>query len=47
MTDTVRHNKRTAVEKVDPLPGGKRDLETKDMKKAKALDAFFTSIFPG
>lgn len=40
MTDIVRDNKRMAKENVDPLPGGKRDLVTEDMKKTKVLDVF-------
>lgn len=31
MIDIVRDNKRMAKENVDPLPGGKRDLVTKDI----------------
>lgn len=47
MSDIVRDNKRMANENVDPLPGGKRDLLTKDMKKPKVLNAFSTSVFTG
>ena len=47
MTDTVRDNKRMVKENVDPMPGGKRDLVTKDMKKAKVLNAIFASVFTG
>lgn len=47
MTDTLRDSQRVAKKNVDPLSGGKRDLVTKDMKKAKVLFAFFASVFMG
>lgn len=48
MTDTVRDNTRMAKENVDPLPGGKRDLVTKDTEKDKVPSAlFFASVFTG